>query len=336
MRSLRSLVSRASSLPDRPAPRPPCVVEALEERRLLSVTLSASVGQGGVNRYADVVQVQQRLRDLNYRSKGGGTIVVDGAIGPATISAIKLYQASIDPTGEGDPDLKDGRVDVGGATNQWLNASNGPAWRKLVDPDGAGGTFDIYRGTAQTEVWATSWAVDTVLEATAASPGTEIITALSTVDGYGSAGVHATHQAGMDIDVNIAGPGRVIGSGSLSPGEREVVDDMKAFYNAAPPAFVARIIVGYTRIRNAFNAETGTSLAVYDSGNVHDTHFHVDLRPAVRSSTVYSNTAIASGPAKTSALTFAATPVATSALSFAATPVAASVFGDAPVDALPA
>ena len=331
MRLRSSLATRASSLarslrdrPVRPSPRPPAVAEPLEERRLLAVTLTGSVGQGGLNRYGDVVQVQTRLRDLGYRSKGGGTIAVDGAVGPATISAIQLYQASIDPTGDGDPDLKDGRVDAGGATNQWLNASNGPTWKKLVDPDGPGGKFDIYRGTAQPEVWGTSWAVDMVLEATAASPGTEIITAMSTIDGFGSAAWHSTHQGGMDIDVNIAAAGRVIYSGSLSPGEREVVDDMKAFYYAAPPAFVTRMIVGYTRIRNAFNAETGTSLATYDSGNVHDTHFHVDIRPATRSTTVYSNTAVASAPATTSALTFAAEPVA------------ASVFGETPVDALPA
>src|SRR5688500_1684602 len=46
-------------------------IEALESRKLMSITLSASVGEGGVNRDADVRQVQQRLRDLNFRAKGG-------------------------------------------------------------------------------------------------------------------------------------------------------------------------------------------------------------------------------------------------------------------------
>src|SRR5688572_9264938 len=132
----------------------PCI-EALEERRLMAITLSASVGEGGVNRASDVRQVQQRLRDLNFRARGGSLLVVDGLIGPATISCIKLYQASIDAEGDGDPDLKDGRVDPGGYTHAWLNATNSPRWAKLVDPDGAGGAFDIYRGTAQEEVWGT-------------------------------------------------------------------------------------------------------------------------------------------------------------------------------------
>lgn len=254
---------------------------------LLAFTLSGSVGDGGVNNAADVVKVQQRLRDLNFRSIGGGQIVVDGAIGPATISAIRLFQGAIDAQGDGDPADKDGRVDVNGDTHKWLNASNAPAWVKLLDPDGAGGTFDIYRGTLQPEVWGTNWSTDMIYEATAASGGTEIITGISTSDGVGSGQWHATHRAGMDVDVNIDAAGRVVGSGALTVGEQRVIDDMKAFYNASSPAFVTNIWVGYSRIVNGFNSQTGTTLAHLDSGSVHDTHFHVDIKPATRSATQF-------------------------------------------------
>jgi peptidoglycan hydrolase-like protein with peptidoglycan-binding domain len=257
--------------------------EPLEDRKLLAaVTLTASVGAGGVNRPGDVREVQQRLRDLNFRGSDGALLDVDGIVGPLTISCIKLFQAAIDPQGDGDPASKDGRVDVNGETNKWLNATNAPTWVKLVDPDGAGGQFDIYRGTAQPEVWGTSWAVNMIKEACRESAGTEIITAISTSNGTGSSQWHATHRSGMDIDVNIDAAGRVVGSGALTVGEQRVIDDMKAFYAAAAPAFITNIWVGFSRIVNGFNNQTGTSLAHLDSGNVHDTHFHVDLRPPAR------------------------------------------------------
>ncbi|MEA2735421.1 MAG: hypothetical protein QOE14_1872 [Humisphaera sp.] len=271
----------------------------------MAITLSGSVGSGGTNNPSDVRQVQQRLRDLNFRAQGGALLVVDGAVGPATISCIKLYQAAIDAEGDGDPDLKDGRVDPGGFTHAWLNATNSPRWVKLLDPDGAGGQFDIYRGTAQEEVWGTNWSVDMIKEACAASAGTEIITAISTIDGFGSAAWHSTHQAGMDVDVNIDAAGRVVGSGALTVGEQRVIDDMKAFRNAAPPAFITNIWVGYQRIVNGFNSQTGTSLAHLDSGNVHDTHFHVDIKPATRSSTVFAS---AAAPTASRTTTAAARP----------------------------
>lgn len=73
-------------------------------------SISASVGQGGVNKAADVVIVQNLLIARGYPGIGRA----DGACGPKTIAAIKAYQA-------GFLRRPDGKVDPGGAT--WRNLS---------------------------------------------------------------------------------------------------------------------------------------------------------------------------------------------------------------------
>jgi len=77
-----------------------------------SSTLSASVGEGGVNKEADTLLVQQLL------NKHGAGIAEDGDCGPITIGAIKDFQK--DTVGFNNPD---GRVDVGGTT--WAALAKG-------------------------------------------------------------------------------------------------------------------------------------------------------------------------------------------------------------------
>src|SRR5687768_4602782 len=82
-----------------------------------AVTITASVGIGGVNRDPDVRKIQQALNDIPA-SEGRATpiLVVDGACGPLTKDAIQQFQ------------LKhfgwkgaDGRVDTDGQTIAKLN-----------------------------------------------------------------------------------------------------------------------------------------------------------------------------------------------------------------------
>lgn len=55
----------------------------------VGVTISASVGQGGVNKPEDVKKIQQLL------NKKGGKLEVDGKIGDKTIDAIRSFQRSV-------------------------------------------------------------------------------------------------------------------------------------------------------------------------------------------------------------------------------------------------
>lgn len=73
-------------------------------------SISASVGQGGVNRAADVVIVQSLLIARGYPGIGSA----DGICGSKTIAAIRAYQG-------GFLRQPDGKVDPGGTT--WRNLS---------------------------------------------------------------------------------------------------------------------------------------------------------------------------------------------------------------------
>lgn len=84
------------------------------------VTISASVGQGGVNKKADALAIQQALNKIPPH-KGGPDpkLVEDGLVGPKTINAIRKFQQSDIAL------VKDGRVDVNGPTLARINAQLG-------------------------------------------------------------------------------------------------------------------------------------------------------------------------------------------------------------------
>jgi len=82
----------------------------------MTITISASVGELGVNRHIDVVAVQLLL------NRAGGSpkpLLPDGIAGPLTKAAIRAFQVrSLDPR------LADGRVDPGGPTLARLNQAS--------------------------------------------------------------------------------------------------------------------------------------------------------------------------------------------------------------------
>jgi len=79
------------------------------------VTLSASVGLGGINRRADVIAVQRLLQQANV-SPGP----IDGLCGRRTIAAIERFQHGLIAH-------PDGRVDVNGPTLRRLRVAAQPA-----------------------------------------------------------------------------------------------------------------------------------------------------------------------------------------------------------------
>ncbi|MEQ9461732.1 MAG: peptidoglycan-binding protein [Phycisphaeraceae bacterium] len=244
-----------------------------------------------------VAAAQQRLNFLGYQKAGGGSLVVDGLTGAATQSAVRLFQAVVTATGEVNPGGFSGNLDAG--TVAYLNLGGTPEWVNLIDPDlpsaggqrgggsvvthpnGVRGNFDIWTSTS--ERYASSWTIDTVLAASEAMPG-QHINAMTMRDGVGSVCCHSTHQAGLDIDVHIPSSVWNYGNGSLSADELEAVAIMRAFYENTPSgARVWRIIVSNNDVREEFNRQTGTSVAVGDSSGVHLNHLHIDLqrtRPA--------------------------------------------------------
>jgi hypothetical protein len=84
--------------------------------------ISASVGQGGVNRKADVLTIQKALNQIPP-NKGGPNpkLKEDGFVGPKTIAAIIKFQKSNVGL------VHDGRIGVGRATLARINSLLGPA-----------------------------------------------------------------------------------------------------------------------------------------------------------------------------------------------------------------
>ncbi|MEL6248801.1 MAG: hypothetical protein AAFR15_12425 [Cyanobacteria bacterium J06627_15] len=85
------------------------------------LSLSASVGAGGSNRPSDVKLVRDRFISLGYRFIRANSI-------NDLIHAIRLFQSIISgfTTVRGD-----GRVDVNGMTQRFLEAANAPRWMKM-------------------------------------------------------------------------------------------------------------------------------------------------------------------------------------------------------------
>lgn len=85
------------------------------------LALSASVGSGGTNRASDVKLVRERLAALGYDFATGNSI-------NELIHAIQLFQSII----SGSTTIRgDGRIDVGGRTQRFLELANAPQWMRM-------------------------------------------------------------------------------------------------------------------------------------------------------------------------------------------------------------
>lgn len=91
------------------------------------VSITGSVGQGGVNKTEDVLTVQKLLNG-HVTGLGLKRLKEDGLIGIDTIGAIRKYQAQIMGTAK-----PDGRVDVGGKTWKSLTGAMAAAPKPAAD-----------------------------------------------------------------------------------------------------------------------------------------------------------------------------------------------------------
>ena len=157
------------------------------------------------NPTVSVAQVQHRLRYLGFTGLNGATFDVDGSVEPLDpfTDAIQLFVAATDPQGDGeDPLLEDSLIRAGDDAHRWLNSSNAPRWGTIRE--GLRGP-DIAN-----EVFATSWAAQTIENAVASRP--ELLRS-GAFEVHGAVAVSeypdefpvlhdfgTGHGAGMDID----------------------------------------------------------------------------------------------------------------------------------------
>lgn len=83
--------------------------------------ITASVGSRGSNRASDIKLIRDRLVALGYTFARGSSV-------NTLVQAIRLFQSAI----AGSTSLRgDGRVDVGGRTQRFLEAANAPQWMRM-------------------------------------------------------------------------------------------------------------------------------------------------------------------------------------------------------------
>ncbi len=260
-------------------------------------------GLGRINNPLFVAQQQHRLAYFGYHRNGGGLPAVTGSFDTATDQALRTFQGTFVAGNNTTQANVDGII--GPNTAGWLNAANAPFWEELIDPNpqvpgtfSVGsmlGDFDILPArdpgtnirsglTPQTERFGSSWSIDLIEHASANAKAitgrTQLVNAISTFDGYGSACCHSTHRVGSDIDLHVDVSTWNFGNGILDGEELKVVQHARAFLNLNPAlagnARVNRILTSNGDILDAINA-THPGRAVFDSSGVHLNHLHLDI-----------------------------------------------------------
>jgi hypothetical protein len=240
-----------------------------------SVGQSAESQGRAANNPLFVAQQQQRLRYLGFVSEGGAPVAVDGDFGAGTDAALRTFQGAF----IGGINTTQANTDgiIGPTTAGWLNAPNAPIFQAIT-PTSA---FTV---SAVSERFATSWTIDLITKgsvlAKAATGITQRVTALSTVDGYGSSAWHSTHRVGTDIDLATNSSTHNWGNGVTSADEANVVKH--AFVDAAASGRVIRFITSNQDIYDGIQAaRPGVSL-YYDTSGGHQDHLHIDVGSPTR------------------------------------------------------
>ncbi|BBO34791.1 peptidoglycan-binding domain-containing protein [Lacipirellula parvula] len=244
---------------------------------------AGSVGQSSesqgraANNPLFVAQQQQRLRYFGFVSEGGAPVAVDADFGAGTATALKTFQGAF----IGGINTTQANADgiIGPTTAGWLNAQNAPTFQKIV-PTSA------YTVSAVSESYATSWTLDLIakgsINAKAATGITQRITALSTVDGYGSSQWHSTHLVGTDIDLATAASTHNWGNGVTSTDEANVIKHAVAFADTVASGHVIRFITSNQDIYDGIHAARPSVPLYYDTSGGHQDHLHIDVGPPTR------------------------------------------------------
>lgn len=257
--------------------------ESTTENGIIRITLSNSYSTSGENAVPTgtldasdrlaVYQVQQRLHYFNYQDRIGATaqdLIVDGGFGAHTEHALGVFNAAaqgLDKVNESETNVM-----------SFINAANAPLWIEYQFP-----SANLVDNENIHEHWMTSWMRDSLNAAKSASTSSVLFNG-ATTRGGGKGPSHATHQAGMNLDVGLSHTeqadcqANLNATGPLNASEQAVLDRMLVFYNNRTVG-IRGIILEYPRINKAFNRATGTTLVFQLNTTVHKTHFHIIYSP---------------------------------------------------------
>ncbi|BAY38326.1 hypothetical protein NIES2111_26730 [Nostoc sp. NIES-2111] len=243
-----------------------------------AITLSGSVGVGGVNKANDLKAVKARLQELGYTWVGDpNTPTRDRGLE----EAIRLFQSII----TGSSTIKgDGRVDIDEMTHQWLQAANAPKWVLMPKSDPDNGF--INGELAQTEDkhdFGTHWLADVIQAITQDYQNTYrdthpnaahfAINDVSLPHG-GDTPDHHGHETGLMCDVFLPKKDGKFGGIFWTSPEYDQ-DAARAILKSIRKQKLVRAIF--------FNDSEliGEKLCTFASG--HDHHIHFEINPPVRS-----------------------------------------------------
>ena len=169
----------------------------------MALGLAGSVGKGGENRPSDVGAVKARLTELGF-----GFFPADERVDPGLVMSIRIIQSILKSR---NTIGGDGRIDVGMATNRFLDASNAPSW-VTMPLDGAGFVNFEAQDTNDLHDFGTSWLSDTIIGAgvayerdyLASNPDATLLTIndVSLPEG-GDTPDHKGHETGLACDLRL-------------------------------------------------------------------------------------------------------------------------------------
>ncbi len=263
--------SRFEASPNRgPAPLP-----AVGPEGRARFPLSGPVGAGAPNRREDVRALQARLKEVGF------DLGVDGQYGPRTEHALKTYRAML--TGTEATKEEPGRIDPNDLVDQALSHPAPPRWEKMprsgpgfVNDDVDGFGYGSAESKAAIEEMGAAYARDWL----STHPGSAPLSLNDVSERHGGHNRdHETHQNGLDLDLRLPRTGGASGSDvRWANYDRETAWAMLAAIASNPR--VERVLFSDAQLlARARETNQPWAYKVFDGGDVHKNHFHVDVKP---------------------------------------------------------
>jgi hypothetical protein len=249
------------------------------------LTLTASVGNNGVNDPDDVIALKERLVNLGF-----DWLTVNGNVDADLTEVINLVQSI--KAGR-DKVSGDGRVDVPskpcnkvpGFTFCWLTASNAPGWQEMPQGFAGEGFRNIeLLDTADKHDFGTTWMADTIFGAgrfyndrwLSSHSGAALLTIndVSLPTG-GFTDQHGGHETGMACDIRLPRTNGTAQAGTTFNHPDYDQDTMRAMLQAIRhQPLVERIFFNDPDL-----AADGLCTRDPPGKNTHDNHAHFELKP---------------------------------------------------------
>ena len=244
----------------------------------MALIITHSVGRNAINRLEDVIAVKARLIELGFV-----WLRPDALIDMQTIETLRLFQAIKNGHQIVSRRANDGRIDVDGDTQRWLNAINAPRWQIMPlgsRPEGFQ-NVELFQ-TNDNHDYGTNWLADVIRAAGQAYSTDYLIdhptAALITINDVslaqgGNSPDHKGHETGLSCDLRLPKLNGESGGIRITSGQYDQ-STMRAMLTA-------------------FRAQSQTTTIFFNDPDLvsdglcmvaagHDGHAHVEIAPPVR------------------------------------------------------